>query len=115
MSGERRREYMSAENKALVQHYFEELWNRGNFGVIDSIVDPEYRGHDPQLEDMHGPDDLKGQVELVRDAFPDLRFEIEQQIAEADMVATRWMASATHGGEFLGIPPTGRRASVTGM
>jgi steroid delta-isomerase-like uncharacterized protein len=47
-------------------------------------------------------------------AFPDLHFEIEQILASADYVITRWRATGTHGGELMGIPPTNRGAVTHG-
>ncbi len=51
----------------------------------------------------------------LRAAFPDIHFTIEDQIAAADRVVTRWSARATHSGEFQGIPPTGNAVVVTGI
>jgi predicted ester cyclase len=48
-------------------------------------------------------------------AFSDRRVTIEDQLADGDKVATRWRVTATHSGEFHGIPATGRRGSMTGI
>jgi predicted ester cyclase len=40
---------------------------------------------------------------------------VEAQIAEGDMVATRWTACGTHDGDFQGVPPTGREVTLRGM
>ena len=52
---------------------------------------------------------------MYRSAFPDLRFTIEDMIAEGDKVATCWRAAGTHQGELMGIAPTGKRVEVIGM
>jgi len=39
----------------------------------------------------------------------------QEQIAEADKVVTRWSVCGTHRGELLGVPPTGRPLSWTGI
>ena len=52
---------------------------------------------------------------MYRTAFPDMRITIEDQVAEGDKVVTRWTASGTHQGDLMGIDPTGRRATVTGI
>jgi predicted ester cyclase len=54
-------------------------------------------------------------VGTFRGAFPDLKGTPEDQIAEGDKVVMRWTARGTHQGELQGIPPTGRRVTVTGI
>ncbi len=58
---------------------------------------------------------MKQFVSGMRSAFLDLHFTIEDQIAEGDKVVTRWKASGTHRGEFQGVPPTGKQATVPGI
>jgi predicted ester cyclase len=52
---------------------------------------------------------------MYRGAFPDLEMTVDGILAEADMVALRWTATGTHRGDLMGIPPTGKRVSVTGQ
>ena len=104
------------ENKALVRRAFEEGWNTGNLEVFDETPAPDHVLHDPSLpEDVVGLDGMKGFASEFLRAFPDLRFSIEDQVAEGDMVATRWTSSATHEGELMGIAPTGNRTGVSGV
>jgi C-1 hydroxylase len=49
------------------------------------------------------------------EAFAGLHFEVEQLVAEGDLVAARMEATATHQRDFMGIPATGRRIRVTVM
>ncbi len=48
-------------------------------------------------------------------AFPDLRMDAEDVIAEGDKVVQRWTATGTHDGDLMGIAPTGNRVEFTGM
>ena len=48
-------------------------------------------------------------------AFPDGRWTIEGQVAEGDKVATRWSFTGTHQGELMGVAPTGKRVTASGM
>lgn len=52
---------------------------------------------------------------MYRAAFPDVQSTIEDTIAEGDKVVTRWTARGTHRGALMGIPPTGKELTVTGM
>ena len=104
------------ENKAVSRRVAEEIFNEGNLDLADELYAPDYVLHDPSLpEDLHGPEGLKQYTAMNLGAFPDVRVSVEDQIAEGDMVVTRWTATGTHTGELLGIPPTGRRIEISGM
>ena len=104
------------ENKAVSRRVAEEIFNGGKLDLADELYSPDYVLHDPALpEDLHGPEGLKQYAEMNLGAFPDVRVTVEGQVAEGDMVATRWTATGTHTGELLGIPPTGRRIEISGM
>jgi len=51
---------------------------------------------------------------MYRNAFPNVQMSVEDQIAEGDMVMTRWIGSGTHQGDLMGIAPTGNRVTVAG-
>jgi steroid delta-isomerase-like uncharacterized protein len=51
----------------------------------------------------------------MRAAFPDTRMTIEDEIAEGDKVVIRWTIRGTHKGEYMGIAPTGKEVTVTGI
>jgi predicted ester cyclase len=52
---------------------------------------------------------------MFRAAFPDLAYVAEEGLAEGDLVATRFSATGTHRGTFLGVAPTGRRVAYSGI
>ncbi len=108
---------MSAEeNKAIARRADEELFDRGNLDVADELFAPNFVYHDPASgEDWRGPESVKQYATMLRAAFPDLRYTVEDQIAEGDKVATRYTASGTHRGELMGIAPTGNRVEITGI
>jgi predicted ester cyclase len=75
----------SEENKALLRRVFEEWWNAGNLDLFDETDSPEYVLHDPSVpEDVRGVEGVKQFVSMYLQAFPDLRFTIEEQVAEGD-------------------------------
>ena len=98
---------MSKEaNKVLARRIVEEMWNTRNLNVIDEVYAPEFGG---------GHAASKQFVSATLAAFPDLQNTIQDQIAENDLVATRYIIRATHQGEFANIPPTGKSFMVTGI
>ena len=71
--------------------------------------------HNPLPGQQPGRDGHKQIVTVFRAAFPDLRVTTEDLITEGDRVALRWKAEGTHMGELMGIPPTGKHVTLTGI
>ena len=91
------------KNKETLQRTFEEVWNKGNWDVIPELISPKY--------DHGNWNGLSGYKELVsqyRNAFPDLKTEIEQVIGEGDWPASRFSIKGTFRGKFANIEPTGK-------
>jgi len=105
---------MSEQNKMLVRRAYEEVYNQGRLELIDELVTDDFVVH-VGAEDLHGPAALKEYVTMLRGGFPDLHLTIDMQVADGDIVVTRWTGHGTHTGAFQGIPPTGRRGSMTGI
>lgn len=105
----------SEQNKVIVRRFFEEPW-KGNLDVVDELTASDYVGHDPALpEPLRGPEGVKEFIATYREGFPDARITVEQQLAEGDLVATRWSARGTHEGEMMDLEPTGKQVTVTGV
>lgn len=106
----------TAENQAAVRRWVEEGWNQGHLALVDELYAPDYALHDPSLpQTLRGIEPFKQFVQGYRGAIPDIRFTIEQMLAEGDTVVWRWTARGTHRGDLMGIPPTGKTATVTGI
>jgi steroid delta-isomerase-like uncharacterized protein len=104
-------------NKILVQRMIDEVMNQQNLAVVDELFAADYLMHDPAWPgEVKGPEGFKQWAGAMLDPyFSDSSIAIEEMIAEEDMVAVRWTWSATHTGEFMGIPPTGRQITVAGI
>jgi predicted ester cyclase len=105
---------MSAENKALIERWFDEVWNQGRRDAIDEMFSPEGVAHGLG-PDLHGPDGFKTFHATFRQAFPDVRVQVDELIAEGDKVAYRLTASGTHLGDRLGFAATSRGVRFTVM
>ena len=108
---------MSEQNKALARRGLEEVWNQGKLALIDELTASNAIYHDPNVPggQYTGPAGEKQFVQIYRAAFPDVHITVEDQLAESDKVVTRWTATGTHKGDLMGIPPTNKRATVTGV
>ena len=98
-----------AINKAVTRRVYEEGLNQGRFEVP---YRPDFVGHGGANTFTHA----QGMAEARgwRDAFPDLRITVDQQVAERDLVAVRWTARGTNTGTGNGIPATGKSVQMTG-
>ena len=100
---------MSVEhNKHLVQYTFERLFNTGELALADELVSAEFLNHEAPPDAPRGPAGLRQIVTMLRTAFPDIRYETAEMIAEGDKVVARTILRGTHTGPFMGMPPTGR-------
>ena len=108
---------MSEQNKALARRAIEEVWNEGKLAVIDELTASNATYYDPNVPGgkFTGPEGVKQFVQIYRGAFPDVRLTINDQIADGDKVVTRWTATGTHKGQLMGIAPTNKHATVTGV
>jgi steroid delta-isomerase-like uncharacterized protein len=102
------------ENKAVVRHFVEEFWNRGNTAAADELMTVDATIFLPgsgQISKEH----FKAFVTAFRSAFPNWHSTAEELIAEESCVGERWTGRGTHQGEFQGIAPTGRQVIVPGF
>src|SRR5215216_6459058 len=108
---------MSEEaNCALVRRFIDEVFNAGDFDAVDEILAPDYVHHDPTTQEFgSGMEGFKRLIGYYRDAFPDLEISFDDQFAAGDRVVDRWTGRGTHEGELMGVPPTGRHVSATGI
>ena len=103
-------------SSATARRFFDQVWSEGNFDLVDELFAPDYVGHPSGPEEtVQGPEGVKKYVGRLRKGVPDLTFTVDDQVADGDKVVTRWTAHGTHDGELIGIDPTGRTASVTGI
>jgi steroid delta-isomerase-like uncharacterized protein len=106
---------MAQENSILIRRWFEEVWNNGRMEAIDEIASPDVIGHgQAQHATDIGLKEFKPFVQALRSAFPDMKVTIDYVIEQGDKVVARWTSTMTHRGEFLGIAPTGKKATITG-
>ncbi|HXJ14564.1 MAG TPA: ester cyclase [Candidatus Limnocylindrales bacterium] len=107
---------MSDQNKNVVRRLFDELWNKGNLQVADELIAPTYQHHDASTPDLgKGPESEKKRVNLYRNAFHDLRLNIEELFGEGETVVARWSCRGVHNGDLNGIAPTNKQFAITGV
>ena len=103
------------ENKALVRR-FVQIWGKGSLDTLDELAAPNFSVYYPLLrETVHGSEAFKQVLMGFHAGLPDVEVVSEDVIAEGDQVVVRWTAQSRHTGALLGIPPTGKQVTLTGI
>lgn len=104
------------QNKALMQRWFEEVWNQGRTEVIDELRATQAVASGwGDLQKHQGPEPFRAFHANLRSALPDIHVEIRDIVAEGDRVAVRIHIEGTHCGQGLGVQPSGNRVKIGGM
>src|SRR5215211_3509330 len=103
----------TAAYEALAHRWHMDLFQAGKLDVADEILAPEIAFHVPGMEGK-GVEAAKEFAAGFHAAVPDVVMEHVDTVAAGDKVAIRWTAQATHQGELLGVPATGRKLSWRG-
>jgi predicted ester cyclase len=100
---------MSDDNKRLARRALEEIYAKGDLQLVDDLVHPDFADHDPAHPDQPtGPESVRETVRNLHGMFSELRFEIEDELAEGDRVVQRVTMSGRHTGQLMGREPTDR-------
>ena len=103
---------MPTSNRQAIDRLASEVLTNHDLGVLDAIFHADYVEADPPPGMGPGVDGLRRWLEGWFAAFPDVRWTVEEQIADGDVVWSRSTWRGTHRGEFFGVPATGREVSV---
>ena len=103
-----------AKNEAIIERNLREIWNEGNFAMIDEIISTHYVRHMPGGIEYRGRDGYKEHVLSYRTPLPDIFINMDIMISEGDYVVVRYSWTGTHSGEGIGAP-TGKNLSGTSM
>jgi steroid delta-isomerase-like uncharacterized protein len=108
------------DNKRIVAMFVEELWNKRNLEVADTIFDEDCYTHQlqsglPVVGAPRGPAGIKAHVTDWLSGFLDLKFTVEQMFADGDRVISQLAMDGTQTGQWMGVPPTGKRVNIRMM
>ena len=103
------------ENKSIARHWMKAVWQEVDVATVDELLVPDFffnyarPGVEPDREAY------KKELNSYFVGFPDIQFVTEDMVAEGDKVAVRWSGRATHKSEYMGIAPTGKQVTITGI
>lgn len=99
----------------MARRYIEEVWDKNNAATEAELLAADWVDHMPLPGCAPGPRGHRQAVQLMHDAFPDLRFTLDDVAIVGDKVIDRWTATGTFHGELYGFPGTGKRMTMTGL
>jgi steroid delta-isomerase-like uncharacterized protein len=107
INSQSKEQHMSTEvnNKETVRHMYEDILNTGRLELLNEVISDRYTG----TAGEKGPEGAAKSVGAVLKAFPDVKWKIEEILADGDKVAVRWTWDGTHTGDFQGYPITGNK------
>jgi len=104
------------QNKTIVARFNKDFIECGDINAFNEIIDHSFINQTAPPGIPTGPEGvLYFFTQFLKPAFPDLKVEILQQVAEGDKVTTHKKFHATHQGEFMGIPATGKKVEMEVM
>jgi steroid delta-isomerase-like uncharacterized protein len=107
---------ISQAHKELFGRLYHSIWNERRLEFIEHVIAETHAISDPTVAGgAVGPAAYRRQVERFLTGLPDLHFEVDDTITEKDKLVVYWTITGTHGGEFLGVPPTNKKVSFSGI
>lgn len=103
-----------AEQRSVIQRWIA-AWNARNLDAAVELLAEEYVRHDANLPEVVGPLAQREFLAGLFMAFPDLDLQPERIIAQENLVVVHFTVRATHRGEFMGMPATGREVMIQGV
>ena len=105
-----------SEYKALLERFYDAVFNLPNLTEARNLVGPDYIDHNPiNPKSVSGIDGLKYTSKLFRTGFPDLNIRVEDLIIGRNRIVARIRIRGTHQGEFMGIKPTGKQIDIAAI
>ncbi len=106
-------EQLAEKNKAIVTQIYK-AFNANDWNTLQTMLTPEFVDHNPAPGQKPGFEGVKEVFAQMSSAFPDMKMEVQEIIAEGDFVCARIYFSGTQKGEFMGMPSTGKSFKTDG-
>lgn len=106
---------MSIEENKKAQEQFGEAVNSGKLENLRELVSQNVKDHDPAPNQGPGPQGYIDFFSMMRNAFPDMKVDVETMVATEDKIAFAYTLTGTHKGDFMGVSATGKNIKARGM
>lgn len=105
----------TSKNKEIVREFFAMGPSGGDIAAAHALLAADFSLHVPLPVTGTGVEAINAVITSCRGAFGGLHVTIEDMVAEGDKVTCRFTARGVHSGEFMGVPPTGKKIAMTGI
>ena len=105
---------MKESERDLGRRWFESVWNQGKREAIAEMLSPNALIHDAGVE-SRGADGFYAFFDRMNATFSEVHISIDDSIVEGDRLCVRWLFTAKHTGNGMGINATGKSVRVTGI
>lgn len=107
---------VATAHKLLFGRLYHSVWNDRKLEYIDQVIAKTHALGDPTVSGgAVGPGAYRRQVERFLAGLPDLKFTVDDTISEKDKLVVAWTITGTHKGNFLGVPPTNKKVTFSGI
>ena len=106
---------MSKEANAAALGKFAEAVGTGNYELFKDVVASDCVDHDPAPGQVPGPDGYRALFTEMRRAFPDMKVELAELVADEEAIAFAYTFTGTQDGPLMGIPRTGKKVKIRGL
>ncbi len=98
-------------NKAIIQKLYTEALNKRDQVLTKQLIGEEYTGP----RGLKGAAGFWAPLQPLLEAFPDMKWTVEEMIEEGEKVTVRFTTHGTHTGTFNGLPATGKKITGNGI
>ena len=106
-------------NEESLKRLIEQVWNNGVLDAVDELIAYQYTIHhdpgDPWEGKTLDQNQYKQRVLYSRNAFPDMKFNINESIPSENRVVISWLLTGTHLGNLVEVPASGKKISISGL
>ncbi|MFW5748125.1 MAG: ester cyclase [Chloroflexota bacterium] len=94
-------------------------WSNRDLRALSSLLAPDFVTYDLNSGEGRDRDWEINNCRVWHDAFSDSEIEIQQMVMDGDVfggqIAVRWLLTATHSADFMGVPASGKTVRIPGM
>ena len=106
---------LAAQNKTDMMRFYDQLMNKHNLAIIDSMVSPDYTSDQSEPGYTPSRDGYKKIMGEFFKSFPDLNEKINVMVADSSYVTVKYTLMGTNTAPMMGMPATGKKINIGGV